>query len=266
MLSHFEASLMQILIDKFGVAPEQVTSLLATERSHGGDLVTQAVRMNLADGRRLCHLLCQYWERPFFDVSFPYRRFLSHARRPLGEFLEHDLLPLDFGSEAVAVVACYVPDEELVQRLSKRMGRPILLLLGEAEKVSEALKLLRDRIRRLENAETRDCGTDKKHFVELTGMGWPAMVRETFAGGVIRVEYDNAGTLTKTLESLDPSEPQQLVDYLVGKSMTRQVQSGDDMGELVNSFVQSIVLFEGELKEAILRLRMAPMLLEDQGN
>lgn len=266
MLTHFEASLMRILIDKFGLTPDQVKTLLSAKRSHGGHLVYNAVSMKLADGRRLCHLLCQYWEKPFFDLSFPYRRFLAHARRPVTGLLEHDLLPLDFGSENVVLVACYVPEEKLLAEISQKLGKPILLLLAEAEKVAEALDQMHERIRRLETAGMRDCGIDKKHFVELAGAGWPALVHETFAGGIIRVEFDNTGNLTKTLESLDPSEPRQLVDYLVGKSMAHHVQGEDDIGELVNSFVQSIAHFEGELKEAILRLRMAPMLLEDHGS
>ena len=255
MLSHFEASLMRILIDKFGVGPEQVTDLLAAPRAHGGRLVHSAVCMKLADGRRLCHLLCQYWEKPFFDLSFPYRHFLVHARRPVADFLEHGLLPLDFSNDAVIVAACYVPDEKLLAELATRHGKPILLVLAEAEKVEDALERIHERIRRLETIGTRDCGTDKKHFVELAVNGWPALVHETFAGGIIRVEFDDSGKIVKTLESLDPSEPPQLVDYLVGKAMTHQVRAEDDIGELVNSFVQSIVHFEGDLKEAILRLR-----------
>jgi len=266
MLSPFEASLMQMLIDKFGVTPEQVGTLLAGERSHGGHMVFNAVAMKLADGRRLCHLLCQYWEKPFFDLSFPYKRFLSHASRPLTDILRHDLLPLDYDDESVTVVACYVPESAVLDEVAERLGRSIILLLAEAEQVHDALIQMHDRIRRLTLVGTRDCGLDKRRFVELAGAGWPAVVHEHFAGGAIRVEFDRDGNLTKTLESLDPSEPRQLVDYLVGKTMTHHVYPGEDLGELVNSFVQSIAHFEGELKEAILRLRMAPMLLEDAGN
>lgn len=262
MLGKFEAALMRMLIDKFGAGPDEVCQLLATERIHGGALVTTAVRMKLADGARLCHLLCQYWEKPFFDLSFPYRRFLSHAHRPIDELLDIDLLPLEIGPDEITVVGCYVPEQKCMNELSRQLGKPIILLLAEAERVAEALLRLRERTRRLADARTCDCGTDKKRFIKVTRAGWPALVRETFAGSVICIEFNRAGTLSKTVESLDPSEPPQLVNYLVGKTMLHPVKADDDISELINSFVRSIVHFEGELKDAFLRLRVAPMLLD----
>ena len=288
MLGRFEASLMQMLIDKFGVGPEDVGRLLSTPRAHPGDLVSAAVGMKLVDGRRLCQLLCQYWERPFFDLSFPYRRFLMYAHRPIGPLVRLGLLPLTFGDDAVTVVGCYVPEDEVLGDLSAQLGKPVLLLLAEAERVAEGLRLLDERMRRLAEASPGvpegegdrgesersdrsrrecaviDCGSDKRRFIELAESGWPVLLHESFAGGSVRVEYDRAGTLTKTLEALDPSEPKQLVSYLVGKAMVHQVTPEEDVGTLVNSFVQSIPHFQGELKDAILRLRMASMLLEEQ--
>ena len=263
-MGEFEASFMRLLIDKFDVSPEQVGRLLAEECQHGGDLVTRAVAMKLADGRRLCHLLCQYWERPYFNLSFPYRRFLIHVHRPIERLLEMALLPLDFADDAVTVVGCYVPEDEVLADLSTHLGRPVILLLAEAERVAEGLKLLHERLRRLADAQTVDCGADKQRFIDMVEIGWPALLHENFAGSTIRTEFNHTDAITKTVEALDPSEPEELVSYLVGKAMVHALAPDDDIGQLINSFVQSLAYFEGELKDAILRLRMAPMLLEEQ--
>lgn len=264
MLSPFEASLMRILINNVSVAPDQIGQLLEHPRSHGRELVHHAVQMRLVDGRRLCHLLCQYWEKPMFDVSFPYRRFLGHFNRPIAELLDHDLLPVDFGSDVVTVVSYYVPDDEILRTLGEKFGKPLHLYLAQVDQVLQGIKLLRARMERFQRADVVDCGTDKKRFVRLVKMGWPAVVRETFAGSTILIEHDRSGTLSKTLESMDPSEPAQLVHYLVGKAMIHRMTEGEAVSNLVESFSQSVPKFEGELKEAILKLRLAPMLLEEE--
>jgi hypothetical protein len=258
----FEASLLGMLVDKFHVNRERIADLLKHEKLDGMGLVRRAVEMQLADAPRLARVISQYWELPLVDVSFPYRHFLVHFNRSVDDLLELDLLPLEFAPDMLTVVSYYVPEADARKRLEESRGVALRLYVAEYHAVQEALLRLRQEVKRFRAAEPLDCDEDKELFCRVTAEGWPASVRETFAGGTIRVEFGKDHTLRKTVESVDPSEPAEVANLLVGKSMTTVVQPGADFRKLATEFLETVGYFEGELREAILKLRVAQMLFE----
>ena len=128
--------------------------------------------------------------------------------------------------------------------------------------MQEALLRLREEVKRFRAAEPVDCGTDKELFYNVTGEGWPAVVRETIAGSTILVAFDRSRRLTKTVERVDGTEPDAVRALLLGKSMVAEVAPGEDVRGLVGEFVETVGRFDGELAEAILKLRVAQMMFD----
>jgi hypothetical protein len=263
-LSEFEASLLEMLIDKCTAGREDVAELLKTEPLDGRTLVQRAIDEKLVPGGRLARLISQYWELPLVDVAFPYRRFLVHFSRPIDDLLACDLLPLEFAPGELTVVSYYIPDEQTLRAIEQTRLVRVQLYIAAYRSVQEALLRLRDEVRRFHAAEPVDCGTDKDLFCEVTDEGLPALVREHFAGGTIVIEFDKARRLSKTVESLDPSEPEAVSALLLGKQMVTTVSPEEDLRRLVGDFVETVGRFDGELSEAILKLRVAQMMLDPE--
>jgi len=260
----FEASLLGMLVDKCNADRERIAEVLKLEGLDGRTLVARAVEMRMVEEGRLARLISQYWELPLVDISFPYRRFLVHFSRPIDDLLAHDLLPLEFHPDELTVVSYYIPAKETVRQIERARGVPVRLYVSAVSPVKEALVRLREEVRRFQAAEPADCGTDKELFYDVTADGSAAVLREAFADGTILIEFDKSRRLTKTVESLDPTEPQAVADLLLGKSMSRTVAPGEDLRPLVDDFSDTVALFEGELAEAILKLRVAPMMFDSE--
>ena len=259
----FEASFLEMLVDKCSAGRRAIAQLLDHEVLDGRVLVRQAVRMKLGTPGRLARLISQYWELPLVDISFPYRRFLTHYSRPIDDLMEQDLLPLEFQPGEVTVVSYYVPDEEVVRRIEESRRVKLRLYITALPQMDEALLRVRHEVKRFQAAEPVDCGVDKGLFCKVTAEGWPAIVREDFSGATIRIEFDKQHRLTKTVEKLDPGEPDAVRSLLVGKSMSCRVEPGVKIRPLVDGFVETVSQFDGDLREAILKLRVAQMLLDN---
>ncbi len=272
----FEASLLGMLVDKCNADRECLAKLVGLKDLHGRLLVERVVEMKLVSEKRLARLISQYWELPLVNVAFPYRHFLAHVGRPIRDLLEHDLLPLDLGADEFTVVGYYVPSEETVEALENARNARLKLYIAEMSPVKEALLRLVDEaakfeaaqssapapLREAESVEGVDCGEDKALFYHVAGDGRPALVRERFAGGTVLIRFDRDRLLTKTMESLDPSEPDAVRKLLLGKSMSAIVPPGADLAKLVGDFRDSVGQFEGDLADAILKLRVAQMMFE----
>jgi hypothetical protein len=264
--AEFEAALLGMLIDKCNADAGDVARLLEPPDLDGRGLVRRVVALGLVDEYRLARLVSQYWERPLVDIAFPYRRFLVHFSRPVDDLLAEDLLPLEFDDGSFTVVGYYVPAEEVVRRLEARRGARMRLYVSNLGSVDEALLRLRAEVRRFREAEPVDCGTDKELFYKVTAEGWPAVVRENVAGSTIRVDFDKERRLTKTVECVDDTEPEAVAALLSGKSMSARIEPGDNIRALVHDFVETVGLFDGDLSEAILKLRVAQMMFEQDDN
>ena len=262
----FEASLLGMLVDKCNADRECLAKLVGLENLHGRMLVERVLEMKLVDEKRLARLISQYWELPLVDVSFPYRRFLVHFSRPIQDLLEHELLPVEFRDDELTVVSYYVPNEDVVRAVEEARGMRLRPYISALSPVKEALLRLREEVRRFRATEPVDCGTDKELFYKAASEGRPAVLRERFQGGVILIEFSRDRRLTKTVESLDPSEPSPMQEFLLGKSMSATVPVGGDLRRFVGDFRDSVSLFEGELAEAILKLRVAQMMFESEEN
>lgn len=258
----FEASLLGMLVDKCNADRECLAKLVSLKDLHGRVLVERVLEMKLVDEKRLARLIGQYWELPIVDVAFPYRHFLVHFSRPVRDLFEHDLLPLEFAADEITVVSYYVPSEETVRDIEDRRGVRLRLHIAERNPVREALLRLGEEVKRFESAQPVDCGEDKELFYKVAAEGWPALVRERFAGGGVLIEFDRERKLTKTVESLDPSEPDAVRNLLLGKGMRAVVPPGADLHKFAGDFVETVGNFDGELADAILKLRVAQMMFE----
>lgn len=259
----FEASLLGMLVDKCGVGATDLSTLLEIGDRPGRQLVRKAIDMKLVDEGRITRLISQYWELPFVNVKFPYRRFLMHFKRPIDDLLAHDLLPLEFEPSLITVVSYYVPSPEVVDEIEQNHAARLRVYIGNVRPVCEALVRLRDGVVRFKSSKAVDCGEDKELFFKATDDGWPATVREKFAGATVRTEFDQSRKLTKTVEKLDPSEPDEVRSMLLGKSMSRHVPYGRTLRKLAGDFVESVGDFDGELSEAILKLRIAQIVFDN---
>ena len=258
----FEASLLAMLVDKCNADREGLGRLLGSDDLDGRSLVEEAVRMQLVDERRLARLISQYWELPLVDISFPYRRFLVHFSRPIDDLLEHDLLPLEIEPGTLTVVSHYLPDAEVVSRIEKKRSATLTLYVSALTPVKEALLRLREEVKRFRAAEPVDCGLDKELFYAVTAEGWPAIVRETVAGSTILVEFGKGRRITKTVERVEATEPAAVASLLLGKSMSATLGPDEDVRSLVDDFVETVGLFDGDLSEAILKLRVAQIMFD----
>lgn len=262
----FEASLLAMLLDKCGVDRKGMARLLKLRKVSGAALVERAVKMKLVGEDRLARLISQYWELPLVDISFPYRRFLVHFSRPIDDLLELELLPLEFGPDELTVVSYYVPPEETIREIEARRSVRLRLYISVLGPVKEARLRLHEEVTRFQAAEPVDCGADKELFYKVTDEGRPAVLREKFAGGSILIEFDRNRRVTKTVERLDAGEPAAVRTLLLGKSMSAEAPGSDELRRLVDDFVETVGLFDGELADAILKLRVAQMMFDSDGS
>jgi hypothetical protein len=260
--AEFEASLLAMLVDKCRADRACLAGLLKLKGLDGRTLVQRAVEMNLVDEAKLSRLISQYWELPLVDVSFPYRRFLVHFSRPVDDLLQHDLLPLEIEPAELTVVSYYVPDPETVRAVETARSARLKLYIAELHPVKEALLRLAEEVKRFRDAKPVDCGSDKELFYKVTADGWPALVRERVVSGDILIEFDRSRRITKTVEGLDPAEPPAVAALLLGKSMSAVAAGADDVRRLTHDFVETVGFFDGELAEAILKLRVAQMMFD----
>ena len=258
----FEASLLGMLVDKCNADRACIAEVLKLKGLDGRTLVRRAVEMKMVDEGRLARLISQYWELPLVDIAFPYRRFLVHFSRPIEDLLKHELLPLEFRPDELTVVSYYIPSTATIRKIESARGVRLRLYVSAVSPVTEALLRLREEVKRFRSAEPVDCKTDKELFYEVTAEALPAVVRERFAGGTILITFDRSRTLTKSVESLDASEPAAVEALLLGKSMSRAVSPDEDVRPLVDDFVETVGFFEGDLAEAILKLRVAQMMFD----
>jgi hypothetical protein len=267
-----------MLVDKCQADRACLAGLLKFKGLDGRMLVRRAVEMNLVDEDRLARLISQFWELPFVDVSFPYRRFLVHFARPVDDLLQHDLLPLEIEPGELTVVSYYVPSPDTVRAVETARSARLKLYIAALRPVQEALLRLAEEVKRFRDAKPVDCGSDKELFYKVTADGWPALVRERVVSGGVLIEFDpfghaqgrpepcrtgdRSGRITKTVESLDPLEPPAVAALLLGKSMSAVAATPDDIRRLTHDFVETVGFFDGELAEAILKLRVAQMMFD----
>jgi len=260
--AEFEASLLGMLVDKCRADRACLAGLLKLKGLDGRTLVQRAVEMGLVDENRLARLISQYWELPLVDVSFPYRHFLVHFARPVDDLLERDLLPLELAPGELTVVSYYLPSPETVRAIEAARSARLKFYVAPLRPVKEALLRLAEEVKRFRDAKPVDCGSDKELFYKVTADGWPALVRERVVSGDVLIEFDRSRRITKTVERLDPLEPQAVVELLLGKSMSAVAAGPDDIRRLTHDFVETVGFFDGELAEAILKLRVAQMMFD----
>ncbi len=258
----FEASLFGMLVTKCNADCQCLAQLVSLKDLHGRRLVERVLEMKLVDEGRLSRLISQYWELPWVDVAFPYRHFLVHFNRPVLDLLAHDLLPLEFHADEVTAVGYYVPSDHVVREIEDARGVRLKIYIAEMTPVKEALLRLGEEVKRFEKSEPVECAEDKELFFKVTDEGWPARVRERIAGGTVLIEFHRDRTLIKTVESLDPTEPDVVRQLLLGKSMTAAVPPGSDLRKYAGDFVDTVGYFDGELTDGILKLSVARMMFD----
>lgn len=267
-LTDFETTLMGALIDACGLTPAQVAAILKEKERTDDPVVTVVTRMGLVSSHRLARLISQYFELPLVAPTFDPSVALELLWEPIDFVLERNLIPIYIDQDTLVVVGDCVPEPEVVRELEDLFGLDVSLRICDSESLAEALRKLRADLAEIKALGPADCGYDKERFLRFCRAGWSATVAEHFAGGVVRYHYSPASgsspaILTKTIESLHESEPQEMVDLLVGKSMSCEVTPEMDLRELVSGFLASIRLFKGDLKEAIFELRLAQLILDE---
>lgn len=267
-LTDFETTLMGALIDACGLTPAQVSGILREKEQTTDSVATVVTRMGLVSSHRLARLIAQYFELPLVTPTFDPSVALELLWEPIDFVLERNLIPIYIDRDSLVVVGDCVPGREVIRELEDLFGLDVSLRICDSESLAQALGKLRADLAEIKTLGPADCGYDKERFLRFCRVGWSATVSEHFAGGVVRYHYSLAsGTsgavLTKTIESLHESEPREMVDLLVGKSMSCEVTPEMDVRELISGFLASIRLFEGDLKEAIFELRLAQLILDE---
>jgi|GEM_PF-2019107 len=268
-LTAFETTLMGMLIDVCGLTPAQISEILREKERTTESVATVVTSMGLVSSQRLASLMAQYFELPLVEPTFDPSVALELLWEPIDFVLERNLIPIYIDEEALVVVGDCVPAEYVIRELEDLFGLDVSLRICDSESLGEALRKLRADLAEIKALGPADCGYDKERFLRFCRAGWLATVAETFAGGVVRYHHSPAsaaGTpvLTKTVESLHQGEPPEMVELLVGKSMSCQVTPEMDMRELVSGLLSGIHHFQGDLKEAIFELRLAQLILEEE--
>jgi len=271
MLTDFETALMGLLIDACGLSPEQVSHILREKERSTDSVATVVTRMGLVSSHRLANLIAQYFELPLVAPTFDPAVALELLWEPIDFVLDRTLNPIYLDGETLVVVGDCVPPPQLRRELEELFGLDVSLRICDSDSLAEALRKLRADLAEIRALGPADCDYDKERFLRFCRAGWSATVAERFAGGVVRYRYSpetaaSSSTLTKTIESLHQSEPPEMVELLVGKSMSCQLTPEIDLRELVAGFLASIRHFQGELKEAIFELRLAQLILDDDSS
>jgi len=267
-LSVFETTLMGMLIDTCGLSPSQVSGILGEKERTTDSVATVVTRMGLVSSPRLANLIAQYFELPLVEPTFDPSVALELLWEPIDFVVERNLIPIYIDEDALVVVGDCVPPDHVVRELEDLFGLDVSLRICDSDALADALRKLRSDLAEIRRLGPADCGHDKERFLRFCRAGWSATVAERFAGGVVRYHYspggaDSGAVLTKTVESLHEGEPPEMVDLLVGKSMSCPVTPEADLRELVAGFLSCIHDFQGELKEAIFELRLAQLILDD---
>jgi len=231
---------MGVLIDVCGFSPARVAEILK-EKARSGDSVAAVVsRMGLVSSRQLARLIAQYFELPLVDPTFDPSVALDLLWEPIDFVLDRGLIPVYIDEDALVVVGDCVPVRETVCELEELFGRDVKLKVCDSESLAESLRKLRGELQEIKELGPADCGYDKERFLRFCRVGWAATVAERFAGGIVRYQ-------------------------LVGKSMSCEVTSDLVLRELTAGLLTGIRHFEGELKEAIFELRLAQLIIDEEG-
>ncbi len=105
-------------------------------------------------------------------------------------------------------------------------------------------------------AEAVDCGYDKQCFISSVGDCGKATLLEDMQGSTIKY-YTRDCVLKKKIDEFSQSEPEDVVAFLEGRTMSCPYQQGNFNEELINGILGGIENCDGELKEAIYELRIA---------
>jgi hypothetical protein len=267
-VSAFETTLMGMLIDVRGLTAEQVSQVLEEKEGTGEPVSAVVVRLGFIGSARLASLIAQYHELPLVAPNFDPSVALDLLWEPIDFILERNLVPVSLDKESLVVVGDSIPTRETVRELEELFGLDVRLRICDSEALTSALGKLRAHLSDIRALGPADCGYDKPRFLRFCRTSWRATVLERFAGGLVRYHYTPAtGTslavLTKTVESLHESEPPEMVELLVGKSMSAAVTPDMDLRELTAGFLANVRAFQGELKEAIFELRLAQLILDE---
>ncbi len=267
-LTTFETTLMGMLIDACGLTPAQISQILREKERTTDSVATVVTRMGLLSSQRLASLMAQYFELPLVEPTFDPSVALELLWEPIDFVLERNLIPIYIDEEVLAVVGDCVPADYVVRELEDLFGLDVSLRICDSDSLVEALRKLQADLAEIKALGPADCGHDKERFLRFCRAGWSATVAEGFAGGVVRYLHSPATAtsgpvLTKTVESLHQGEPPEMVELLVGKSMSCQLTPEMDMRELTSGFLSGIHYFQGDLKEAIFELRLAQLILDD---
>jgi len=268
-LTAFETTLMGMLIDACGLTASQVSDILREKERSTDSVATVVTRMGLVSSPRLASLIAQYYELPLVAPTFDPSVALELLWEPIDAVLERNLIPIYIDEDTLVVVGDCVPGQEVVRELEDLFGLDVGLRICDSDSLAEALGKLRSDLAEIKALGPTDCGHDKGRFLRFCRVGWSATVVERFAGGLVRYHYSPAtdtatAILTKTVESLHQSEPTEMVELLVDKSMSCEVTPEMDLRELVSGFLAGIRYFQGELKEAIFELRLAQLILGEE--
>ena len=273
MLTDFETTLMGMLIDVCGLSPAQITEILEEKARTTDSVATVVTRRGLVSAARLANLIAQYFELPLVEPTFDPSLALEPAEEPIDFILERNLVPTSIDDSDLVVVGDCVPSPEVLGELEELFQREVRLRICDSNALAKALARLRTEVAEVKALGPANCGQNKERFLRFSRAGWSATVTERFAGGMVRYHYSPAlasstgrpaaAILTKTVESLHESEPREMVELLVGKSMSCAVSEEVDLRELVAGLLSGIRHFQGELKEAIFELRLAQLILED---
>ena len=288
--SPFETTLMGMLIDTIRLTAEQASQVRRAKEATGESVAAAVTRLGFVTSARLAGLIAQYHELPLVAPTFNPSVALDLLWEPIDFVLERNLVPVSLDKESLAVVGDCVPSRETVRELEELFGLDVRLRICDSDALAAALRKLRAHLTDIRALGPADCGYDKARFLRFCRAGWRATVVERFAGGLVRYHYTPAAgpsaspglgqpglpneapagqdkpslpVLTKTVESLHESEPAEMVELLVGKSMSCTVTPEMDLRELTAGFLASVRSFQGELKEAIFELRLAQLILDD---
>ena len=106
-----------------------------------------------------------------------------------------------------------------------------------------------------------NCDYDKACFIEKANNCERAIVRDTIGDGSI-VKYTSKDCiLTKAFDEFSETEPEEVTSFFEKKEMTCSYTQGNFDPVLVESLPSGIDDCEGELKDAILELRIAQLTL-----
>ncbi len=106
----------------------------------------------------------------------------------------------------------------------------------------------------------RDCGRDADCFVARAQQCETAMLRSEIANGTI-IKYEEKGcTVTTSIDTFGPAEPQIVVDYFKGKTMLCTYTQGQFDPALIKGLTTEGCT--GTLRDAILGLQSAQLVNE----